>query len=131
MNDFINATVGTPYDIHNRSGVSCWGLVAKYYHANGFILKDYRVDELSMREINRVFTQAFRDGDHGFAMTTTPHNADVIVLKSKHQTHCGLFVDGKIYHSSVATGGVSLQTLTDVKNTGGFTTIEYWTYDNN
>lgn len=123
---FITDTIGLPYCLHNRRGINCWGLVALYYKNRGVELPDYRAEALNMRAISTAFSLAFLEGRHGFKITTSPTDGDVVIFKSDTQSHCGVYIAGKVLHSSHAVKGVAYQ---DIKDVSGFTDIEFWKYD--
>jgi len=123
---FITDTIGLPYCLHNLRGVNCWGLVALYYKTRGVKLPEYKAEALNTRAISTAFSLAFLEGAHGFKITTSPVNGDVIIFKSATQTHCGIWVEGKVLHSSPTVKGVAYQ---EIKDVSGFTSIEFWTYD--
>lgn len=123
---FITDTIGLPYCLHNRRGVNCWGLVALYYKNLGVELPDYRAEALNIRAISAAFTLAILEGEHGFKITTSPTDGDVVIFKSKTQTHCGIWLKGKVLHSSPSVNGVAYQKLEDFSS---FLNIEFWTYD--
>lgn len=121
---FINSIVGTPYNIHNvNGGLNCWAVISRYYI--DYILPDYTIDSLNPREIGRVFSEALNSDQHGFTVTVTPKNGDVILFKGRFHHHVGLLFDNKCLHSSHLMGGVSYQDINIVKN--GFSSIEFWT----
>lgn len=122
---FAESVIGTPYNMHNINGLSCWGLVALYYGTKNVSLPNYRINSLDVREITRAFTEAFNSGDHGFKPTDTPKDYDVVVFKSNIQWHCGLLLNKKVLHSTPKYG-VIYQNLKDIT---GFNHVEYWTYD--
>ncbi len=121
--------IGIPYDIRNKTGVNCWGLVAKVYHDKlSDDLPDFPSPSKSLQDIAATFTAAFANNEHGFTMVEKPINYDVVVFKRKmgrsFYFHCGIWLDGKILHSASRSGGVVYEAFSSVAH--GFRDIEFW-----
>ncbi len=120
--------IGIPYDIHNRNGLNCWGLVASVYKDLGVEIPDFKPRNGSPREIANTFARAFASGKHGFKMTQKPSNYCVVVFKRLSKFgqvfHCGVYIDGKVIHSSKGVGMVSMQSM---ELAGiGYSEVEFW-----
>ena len=121
--------VGLPYDIHNKDGVNCWGLVAKVYHDKfSKEIEDFPSPSNSIRDIAATFTAAFANGKHGFKKVEKPKYLDVVIFKKSTRFgfifHCGLWLDGKVLHSASRAGSVVYEPLNIAGH--GFTEIEFW-----
>jgi len=121
--------VGIKYDIRNKTGVNCWGLVAKVYHDKfSDDLPDFPSPSKSMRDIAVTFTAAFANNEHGFTMVDKPQDYDVVVFKKMTKFgflfHCGIWFEGKILHSASRSGGVVYEALSSVSRS--FKEIEFW-----
>lgn len=115
--------VGIKYDITNKNGVNCWGLIALVYSKIlGKSVKDYPVK--SIRESAKAFTMAFFKGDHGFKVVEMPNNLDVVTLQKGNIFHCGIWYNGRILHASNHAGQVVYQKFSDVKR--DFETVKFW-----
>jgi len=119
----IAELIGIPYDLHNKKGVNCWGLVALVYDKMlGKSLISF--DVKSYRDIANTFTQAFIDNAHGFKKTDKPNNFDVVTMNKGKLFHCGIYHDGNILHSSLEAKQVVYEKYNNVVRQ--FEVIEFW-----
>jgi len=121
--------IGLPYDIHNKTGLNCWALVAKVYKDRfGFNIADYPSPSNNIRDIAATFTAAFANGTHGFKKHENSKNYDVVIFKKETRFgfifHCGILIDGRVLHCSSRSGGVVYESLRIAGH--GFQEIEFW-----
>jgi cell wall-associated NlpC family hydrolase len=121
--------IGLPYDIHNKNGLNCWALVAKVYKDRfGASIADYPSPSNNIRDIAATFTAAFANGEHGFTQQASPKDYDVVIFKKMTRFnfifHCGIWIDGRVLHSSSRSGGVVYEPLKIAGH--GFKEIEFW-----
>ena len=119
----LSKFVGIPYDLHNRTGINCWALVALVYdEIFGDKLKDYSAK--NFREVSTAFTSAFFEGDHGFNKVDSPEDFDVVVLWSKRTVHCGIYYEGNLLHANNDAKQVIFEKLKNASRS--FERIEFW-----
>lgn len=125
----VDDYLGIQYDIHNNSGLNCWGLVASVYNdCMTDTLADFPSDSRDPRVISAIFTAAFANGSHGFIKTGIADDYAVIVMRRNTKFgpvfHCGVMYGGSVLHCSHECGGVVYQPLSIA--TLGFKEYEFW-----
>ncbi len=121
----FNEYVGINYCINNQNGVNCWGLVAMVYRdIFSDDLKLFHSENDSFRAISTAFTKAFTENKHGFKKVDDKADFDVVIMRSNRLTHCGIYYQGKILHSSRGAKQVIFQRFQDATRT--FKDIEFW-----
>ena len=121
--------IGTPYDIHNKNGLNCWGLITTVYRdLFSDTIKDFPSGTDTPQELAAVFALAFAKNEHGFTITEKPKDFDLVVFSRSSTAgtlyHCGIMYEGKVLHSNKNTGGVVYQSLKDAKR--GFREQLFW-----
>jgi len=118
--------IGTPYDLLNINGLNCWGLVANIRcELFDDELPDYQSKSLSRSDLCAAFTAAFLKDDHGFKKVDKPENYCVVIFKRNNKaSHCGLWLDGKVLHSSSRTKQACYELFSVARL--GFHEVEFW-----
>lgn len=120
--------IGLPYDLHNRNGFNCFGLVGKVYADKfGADVPVFLPKSKRPRDIAATFAAAFASGEHGFKKVDKPSNYCVVVFKKKRAVtsyHCGVYIDGKVLHCG-NTAPQSVYQSIEVAG-DGFDEVEFW-----
>jgi len=125
----LHSYVGLPYDLWNKTGVNCWGLVSLVYaDIYSDIVCEFLPKAEGYRAITAAFTAAFSENKHGFKQVEKPTKHCVVIMKHRLLTHCGIYEDGKVLHANGQAKQVIYQDIKEASRR--FDTVEYWARDN-
>lgn len=119
----LSQYVGMPYSLRGKDGLNCWSLVALVYHDFfGTDIPTYGAK--NHNDVSSAFTAAFTQDNHGFTKVDEPQDFDVIVMKNKQTTHCGVWFKGRVLHAHNGAKQVMFQQYKAA--TRNFQDIEFW-----
>lgn len=109
----FDAYIGKPYDIANKTGYSCWGLVKHLYDELGISAPDFP-SATNTAEAARAIKYAMETD--GWVELAQPEEFCVVAMCDRGTicNHVGIFLEGAVLHAS-RTGGVVHQYLSTIR----------------
>ncbi len=101
----FDAYIGKPYDIANKTGYSCWGLVKHLYNELGIVAPDFPATTNTV-ETGRAIKDAMET--EGWVELAQPEEFCVVAMSDRGTifNHVGIFLEGAVLHSSHEYGVV-------------------------
>ena len=120
MMEWINEFLYVPYKVNGRdeNGMDCYGLVIAIYERMGITLPDY-LPTNNVYAISATIRNALDANSHIAQVVDVPAQFDMVVIEhNQYLKHIGIYLNGRVLHTSRATKHSVLESVQAMKMKG-------------